>query len=79
MSRWHQTLMVNEFIAIEEGMITGSRIDKLVVRPEAASASAEDRGTMSSTAVTYTDRALRAAFGTWGHGWGPAPWCWQVL
>lgn len=61
--RWHQTLMTNEFIAVEEGMLSNARVEKLVVQNDSA-AEAEQRGTTNPGAVTYSDRALKASQGT---------------
>lgn len=60
--KWHQTLMTNEFIAIEEGMLTGPRIEKLVVQNDKGP-SVEERGTTNPGTVTYSDHALKESRG----------------
>lgn len=59
--RWHQMLMMNEFCAIEEGMISGGRMSKLIVRagPNGDDTAGGVSGGGSTAAPTVIDKILR--------------------
>lgn len=57
--RWHQTLMTSEFVAIEEGMISGARLAKLVVRDRDGVVDGERQST-NPAVPNLSDRALKA-------------------